>query len=945
MPPVIIAAAAVAGAGAVAGGVALAVGFSGIVASGIFFAGLELATNVLIAGAGNFLLGKIFKPKMPSGPTFTTEARDRLQMFRSSIANRRMIYGEVKVSGPLVFASSTGTKHEFLHMIIPLAEHEVDSIGDVYLGDKLSTDTKFSGLVRITKHLGTDTQAADANTVADVEEWTDAHTLSGVAYLAVRLKWDQNVWVSGIPNITAVVRGKKAFDPRTSTTVWSDNPALCIRDYLTSPDGFGLTSAEVDDTAVTTAANICDELVADGQGGTQKRYTLNGSVDLGDTPSSIMEGMLTSMAGALTFTQGVYRMFAGAYVTPTVTLTESDLRGEIKVSPHLSRKDLFNGVRGVYVDPSKNWQPGDFPPVTNATYEAQDGGQQIMRDIQLPYTTDGIMAQRLAKIHLEKSRQGVTCSFPAKLTALQLAVMDTVSVTVAQLGWSAKVFRIMQWQPSQDGGIDLTMQEEAAGSYAWNNGDPTLVDPAPNTNLPDPFTVASPINLSVTESLYQTTNSAGVKAKATITWEAAQADAASYAVEYKPTADSVWLSAGTVHGGTTSMDILDVAPAQYDFRVLATSFIGVNSAWSTITQTITGLSAVPSDVTGLSARVNGSSMSVTWDRPADLDVLIGGFLLIRHTPKTASAIWQDGIDLVKVPASATAALVPLLAGTYMAKYIDSSGFESANAVIVSPGAAALNTLNVVATVTEDPAFSGVKTNVIAIDSQLKLLGGMLWDSVPGNIDDWGDIDSLGGIQSSGTYEFTDVFDLGAIYNNRLSAAIDVTVGFGNNMVDSWGDVDSLADIDGLTGGILAGVVLEIATTNDDPAGAPAWSAWAPFVFGDYQARAFKFRLRFSSQDVNTNAFVTGLSVTIDMPDRVEAGNAVAIPAGGLTITFANAFRVTPAIGITVQTATAGDTPTLTAPSNTGFTVQILDAGGAGVARTIDWQAKGYGRAA
>ena len=61
--------------------------------------------------------------------------------------------------------------------------------------------------------------------------------LRGIAYMYVRLKFDADAFPNGIPVITATVKGKKLYDPRTSTTVWSDNPALCLRDYLTSKYG------------------------------------------------------------------------------------------------------------------------------------------------------------------------------------------------------------------------------------------------------------------------------------------------------------------------------------------------------------------------------------------------------------------------------------------------------------------------------------------------------------------------------------------------------------------------------------------------------------------------------------------------------------------------------------------------------------------------------------
>ena len=70
----------------------------------------------------------------------------------------------------------------------------------------------------------------------------------------------------------------------------------------------------------------------------------------------------------------------------------------------ISRRDLYNAVRGTFVSPDAYWQPTDFPTVSNATYATNDGGQVIWRDMALPFTTSRATAQRIAKLVLERSR-------------------------------------------------------------------------------------------------------------------------------------------------------------------------------------------------------------------------------------------------------------------------------------------------------------------------------------------------------------------------------------------------------------------------------------------------------------------------------------------------------------------------------------------------------------
>jgi len=94
-------------------------------------------------------------------------------------------------------------------------------------------------------------------------EWDQRHGMSGVSHIWARIKYDPDVWQGRPPNISCVVKGKKLYDPRTETFSWSDNPALCIRDYLTNTlYGCGVqASSEIDEDSFISAANLCDEVI------------------------------------------------------------------------------------------------------------------------------------------------------------------------------------------------------------------------------------------------------------------------------------------------------------------------------------------------------------------------------------------------------------------------------------------------------------------------------------------------------------------------------------------------------------------------------------------------------------------------------------------------------------------------------------------------------------
>ena len=119
-------------------------------------------------------------------------------------------------------------------------------------------------------HHGAASQTADPMLVASMPNWTSAHRLDGVCYIAAHYGYDKEGMWSGIPQLTVQVRGKKVFDPRDNTQTFgtvstykhSNNPALCFLDYITNDTyGKGLTSSQINMPTFSSAANVCDTLV------------------------------------------------------------------------------------------------------------------------------------------------------------------------------------------------------------------------------------------------------------------------------------------------------------------------------------------------------------------------------------------------------------------------------------------------------------------------------------------------------------------------------------------------------------------------------------------------------------------------------------------------------------------------------------------------------------
>jgi len=174
------------------------------------FAAMSLGAfaGAFAIGAGLSLVSRALAPK----PSFGAALAGTNVTVREPDASRKMIYGRARVGGAIVFLDSTGTKNEYLHMVIAVAGHQIDAFEEVWFNDQKIWDGSFQQLwgdyVHLGFHDGSQT-TADATLVAASQKWTSDHILNDTAYIYVRLKYDVEQFAQGLPNISTVIRGKR----------------------------------------------------------------------------------------------------------------------------------------------------------------------------------------------------------------------------------------------------------------------------------------------------------------------------------------------------------------------------------------------------------------------------------------------------------------------------------------------------------------------------------------------------------------------------------------------------------------------------------------------------------------------------------------------------------------------------------------------------------------
>lgn len=454
----------------------------------------------------------------------------------------------------------------------------------------------------------------------------------------------------------------------------------------------------------------------------------------------------------------------------------------------------------------------------------------------------------------------------------------------------------------------------------------------------------TPRNLTSTEILYE--NSGRVSSKVALAWSLVPG-VTNYQVGYRP-ADGVWQTVTTTGN---SFEILDVILTTYEVRVSSISAGILTSLPALLTVTTYGKAAPPSSPTGLSlVAIDQASAILSWSLAPDLDVRLGGKVLIRHSPATSGATWESATELVPSAAGGqTQKQVPLLTGTVLVKFEDDSGYRSVTESTVVVTLPAPQPRLLVTTYAEEiEPFLGEFTGMAYMPDLggISLIGGEPYiDSLAtdNNFDGLGTVDTLGGPVGSGEYGFGSNYDLGAVFDVNLARRL-VTIPYlpASLWDDRTGDLDDWPIVEEV-GVDRVNAATWVRTTLDNPSSSPSWGPWREFANAIVRARGLQFKAVAESTDTSQSIIITELGANLELQQRVEASGTLTTSAAAYAVTFDAAFYQAPSVGITAYGLASTEQFTITAVSTTGFTVTFSDSVGS-LARQFAYTAVGYGKA-
>jgi predicted phage tail protein len=473
----------------------------------------------------------------------------------------------------------------------------------------------------------------------------------------------------------------------------------------------------------------------------------------------------------------------------------------------------------------------------------------------------------------------------------------------------------------QDGtNYSITAISYDAGKYAnVENGEPLQPRSISVLNVPP----ETPTDLTSVELFYVLNGR--VATKLSITWKGVRG-VNEYRVRWREEFGN-WTEL-RVYGPL--YEIEDVVSVSYQIEVYAISAtLILSTAPAQLTVGVVGVGAPPANPTGVSlVPINESTAIIQWNLAPNLDVLVGGEVLIRHDPRQMpTAEWATSNAIVQAAAgNQTQKQVPLLEGTYFIAFRDQSGVRSVApvgipAVLPTPQARLL--VKTWAEENESPKFNGTDTN-LGYDAGYDAL--FLDPSV----------------DLEGEYIYEDMLDLGQVYDiNVRRRLVSGAVSFGT-LFDSVSGLfdDQSGDFDG-SDLDQVNAVTYVRVTDDDPAGTPTWGDWNEYANAIVRGRGIQLKVEGVTSTAQVGLVISELGATAELQQRTETASSSG--SSTYTVTYADAFYAAPDVTISPSNMATGDFFTLTSVTRTGFTVAFSNSASAAVTRSFTYTAVGYGR--
>ncbi|BAL84693.1 putative phage tail protein (plasmid) [Selenomonas ruminantium subsp. lactilytica TAM6421] len=275
--------------------------------------------------------------------------------------------------------------------------------------------------------------------------------------------------LNGNPSVDCIVKGRKVYDPRSKTTAYSNNPALCVLDFLTNRRyGLGewVTEADIDIDSFIEAANYCDEEItvydADDTPLRSKRYELNMIVDERQDASQWLQDMLANFCAWLVISKDKIKLMV-EQESPVVHKFDDDSITSMTITP-IKASDVPNHYEISLCNPESNWRV--IQVVCDDYADQKQRGKVISKTVELSGVTSQSQALRLARFYSDYNLScPIVVSFTTGIEAMALEPGDVISVSYRDALKDMPV-RISEIRETDENEFEITARQYNGDIYS-----------------------------------------------------------------------------------------------------------------------------------------------------------------------------------------------------------------------------------------------------------------------------------------------------------------------------------------------------------------------------------------------------------------------------------------------------------------------------------------------
>ena len=504
---------------------------------------LATATGMTLAYATfavNFAVSLIVTRIFADNPETQQDMGVRQQVPPSAVNAIPVVYGDAYMGGTFVDAVLTTDQKTMYYVLAISSISEANAtLGTaagvfnydttkMFYGDRLITfdgsdltkvvsltdeagnvDTKISGNLYINLY-----KSSSAGVITSANGASAPSTIMGGSDIAVGQRWPAaNRQMNNLGfAIVKLVYNRDAdttqLQPITFNVSHYPNGASVAKpgdvwlDYITNksyggaigwlPDGT-FTASYVDATSATALNAYSDATITYTPAGggslvTQARYRINGVLDAGQTVLSNLDRIMSACDSWMTYNAalGQWSVVINKAESTAYAFTDNNIVGDIRVGA----TDITSSINQVEARfPFKsNRDQASFVNIQTPSGLLYPNEPVNKYSITYDMVNDSVQAQYLANRLLEQAREDLLVSFNTTYYGIQVDAGNVVSVTNADYGWNAKLFRVMKVNEASlpDGSLGARLELTEYNAQIYDDYDITQFTAAPNSDLASP---------------------------------------------------------------------------------------------------------------------------------------------------------------------------------------------------------------------------------------------------------------------------------------------------------------------------------------------------------------------------------------------------------------------------------------------------------------------------